>query len=185
MTAKLIIPIIVVSLVLVGGVAVFAVSKSKPTPKTVPVAVVTTPTPTPVALLTWTDEAGFSFQYPAGTSIDKHPEDTKNYANLTLTLPDKGVVNIIMSDNKFKNLDAVVGQESAIDTTLGGQLAKKTITEEGSETIYCIDNDVLVTITGKDLTTIVKSWTFIYPTQAPAKSTQTTTTTDENVLEEE
>lgn len=143
-----------------------------------------TPTPTTVTLVTWTDEAGFSFQYPGGTNIDKHPEDTKNYANLTLTLPSRDIVTVVMSDNTFKDLDSWVGQNSALDTTFGGQPAKK-ISENGQETVACIDNGVLVKVTGKDVSGIVSSWTFIYPTSGISKNSNTAPSSDENVLEEE
>jgi len=115
------------------------------------------PTSIPVALLTWQDEAGFSFQYPQGTTIDKHPEDNQNYANLSLIFPDKTTAQIIMSD--------------------------KTPTNVTSATFT--DNDVIVTITGnKDL--IVKSWQFIYPTPTTGKSATSPISTDSgDVLEEE
>ena len=175
--------IIVALFVLVGGLAVFFFAKGSPSPKKITKTVPSvTPTPTPVTLATWTDEAGFSFQYPQGTTIDKHPEDSQNYANLTLTLPSKDTVNIMMSDNTFKDLDAWVGKTSSIDTTLEGRPAKK-IVEGGLETITCIDNEVLVTISGKDTSGIVNSWKFIYPTPTTAKTSNTST--DENVLEEE
>jgi len=115
------------------------------------------PTSIPVTLLTWTDEAGFSFQYPQGTIIDKHPEDNQNYANLSLTFPDNTTAQVIMSD--------------------------KTATNVASATFT--DNDVVVTITGnKDL--IVKSWQFVYPTPTVGKSAASSVSTDSgDVLEEE
>jgi len=176
--------LIIASLILLGGTSAFIISKQKPdVGKNVETPSIS-PTPTPVVLLTWTDEAGFSFQYPEGTSIDKHPEDTKNYANLTLTLPSRDIVTIIMSDNTFKDLDTWVGQKTALDTTLGGQPAKK-IFENGQETIACIDNGVLVTVTGKEISGIVNSWTFIYPTTSLSKNTNAAPAQDENVLVEE
>jgi hypothetical protein len=172
-------------LLLVGGFVIFYLSRPKSVPQETVKATFISPTPTPVKLLTWTDEAGFSFQYPDGTSIDKHPEDTKNYANLTLTLPNKDSVSVIMSDNSFKDLDAAVGQNSALDTTLGGTPAKKFF-KDGQETVVCIDNGVLVTITGKDVTQIVNTWVFVYPTQAATVNSQTTGNSDGgDVLEEE
>jgi len=175
--------LIIALLFLAGGFTVFIFAKSSPSSKkTAEVIPSVTPTPTLVSLVTWIDEAGFSFQYPEGTIIDKHPEDSKNYANLTLTLPSKEIINIIMSDNTFKDLDAWAGKTSSIDTTLDDQPAKR-IVEDGLETIACIDNEVLVTISGKDTSGIVNSWTFIYPTPTAAKTSNTTT--DENVLEEE
>ncbi len=178
---------VVVAIVLLAGIAATFVYMRQPAPQKI-VNVVTTipsPTPTPATLLTWTDEAGFSFQYPEGTTIDKHPEDTKNYANLTLTLPSGKVINVKMSDNTYKDLSAWAGQNSAIDAFLGGQNAKKIIDENGQEIIACIDNDVLVTISGSSLSTISNSWVFIYPTASATKSTATDNSGGEDVLEEE
>lgn len=155
MTTKQIL-IIIVLVVTIGATAIFYLLKPKPIVQTQTAD--SAPTPTTVDLLTWTDEAGFSFQYPAGTTIDKHPEDDKNYANLSLTFPDQSVAQIIMSDKTATNI------------------ATATFT----------DDDVVVTITGnKDL--IVKSWQFIYPTPTAGKSTKTTIPASESgdVLEEE
>ena len=147
--------------------------------------VIPTPTPSPVTLLTWTDEAGFSFQYPEGTSIDNHPEDSENYANLTLTLPSLETIDILMSDNKYKDLVAWVGKRSALDTTLEGRPAKK-IVEGGISTIACVDNEIIVTITGKDISTIVDTWTFIYPSPTVTANKNAVVSDDSgDVLEEE
>ncbi|EKD52596.1 MAG: hypothetical protein ACD_61C00296G0003 [uncultured bacterium] len=174
----------IVLFVLIGGTATYFIFGRHPETQKTTEKPTPTPTAIPVKMLTWTDEAGFSFQYPEGTSIDNHPEDKKNYANLTLTLPSKDIVTIIMSDNTFKNLDAWVGKNSALDTTLDGQPAKKILTDD-LETIACIDNEVLVTITGKDTTDLAKSWVFIYP--SPTATAKSTNTSDDggDVLEEE
>lgn len=129
-----------------------------------------TPTPTPVKLLTWTDsDAGFSFQYPEDSTVDKHPEDNENYANLTLSSPSGEKINIIMADNKYKDLDRWAGDNPGVDTTLDGRPAKKIIEGE-VETVACIDNEVIVTISGKDVSKILDSWTFIYPEKKTVKS---------------
>lgn len=178
---------VVVAIVLFVGLTATFVYIRQPVPQKIAAVTTTTPSPTPIpaTLLTWTDEAGFSFQYPEGTTIDTHPEDTKNYANLTLTMPSGGVVNIKMSDNTHKDLNAWAGQSSAIDAFLGGQAAKKIIDENGQEVIGSIDNDVLVTITGNNLSTISNSWIFIYPTPAAAKAATSDMSGGEDILEEE
>jgi hypothetical protein len=180
--------IIIVLAILVGGSATFLIKNHSQTSPNIAKVTPATLTPTPVSLLTWIDEAGFSFQYPEGVTIDKHPDDTVNYANLTLNLSPTNAVNILMSDNTFKDLDAWVGQNSAIDTSLGGKSAKKII-KDGLVTVACIDNGILVTITGQDVSTIVDFWTFIYPTPTigTAKTTKPATTIDNSgdVLEEE
>ena len=173
------------TVVVIGMVlGIFVFKKENPVKKT-EITVVTptaTPTPTQVALATWTDEAGFTFQYPEGTTIDKHPEDNKNYADLTLTFPNQNSLSVIMSDNSFKNLDGWVAQRSAIDTTLEGRPAKKII-ENGITTIACIDNEVLVTISGQDVSQVVDSWKFVYPTPVAVKNTGSSVSSGD-VLEE-
>ncbi len=181
--------IVIVLLLLVGGIVTFLVMKPGQVPsKTSQVSIpspIPTPTPTPINYLIWTDEAGFSFQYPEGTTVDKHPEDSKNYANLTLTLPSRDIVSILMSDTSSKTLEAAVGNNSALDTTLGGTAAKKYF-GGSQETIICIDNGVLVTITGKDISKIAASWEFIYPTKATAATSNTAGDSDGgDVLEAE
>lgn len=79
-------------------------------------------TPT-VELTTWTDEAGFSFKYPKDLSVNKHEEDPDNYAHVELTNnahPGK----IIVWASDAPSVWPPKGT-SAIDTTLGGQPAKK------------------------------------------------------------
>lgn len=154
MTTKQIL-IIIVLVIIIGATSLFFVLKPKSVVQTE--NIISAPTPTSVSLLTWTDEAGFSFQYPIGTTIDKHPEDNVNYANLTITFPDNTTAQIIMSDKTATN----------------------------SVTATFTDNDVVVTVTGnKDL--IVKSWQFIYPTPTTGKSATSPISTDSgDVLEEE
>lgn len=155
MTTKQIL-IIIILVIAVGSTAIFFILKPKSVVQTQ--NIVSAPTPTSVALSTWTDEAGFSFQYPTGTTIDKHPEDNVNYANLTITFPDKTTAQVIMSD----------------------KIASKVATADFT------DNDVMVTITGnKDL--IVKSWQFIYPTPTVGKAAKTNLAPADSsdVLEEE
>ncbi|KKT49263.1 MAG: hypothetical protein UW41_C0009G0030 [Candidatus Collierbacteria bacterium GW2011_GWC2_44_18] len=173
----------VVTLLLIGASVTYLFSKREPRKQEAPEITTTTPTATPIKMLTWIDEAGFSFKYPEGTSIDYHPDDKKNYANITLVFPSNKTAQIIMTDNTNKNLDAWAGENSALDTTLDGRPAKK-IFKDGQEIIACIDNDVLVTIAGNDASDIIKSWTFIYPTPTIiAKSTNTDNDTG-SILEE-
>ena len=50
-------------------------------------------------MVTWKDEAGFSFQYPKGLATNKHEEDNQNYAHVELTSPDhKGSVIVWVQD---------------------------------------------------------------------------------------
>ena len=149
--------IIVVLVIIIGATSLFFVLKPKTVVQTQ--NIISPPTPTSVSLLIWMDEAGFSFQYPAGTEIDKHPDDTVNYANLTLTFPDNTTAQIIMSD-------------IAVD-----QVASATFTDE----------DVMVFITGGHKDTIINSWKFIYPTPTIGKTLKVNTpqSDSDDVLEEE
>ncbi|KKR67933.1 MAG: hypothetical protein UU09_C0018G0004 [Microgenomates group bacterium GW2011_GWA2_40_6] len=133
------------------------------TQKTVIPTVTSIPTTPVPKLLTWSDPSGFTFEYPEGITINNHPEDTKNYANLTLSSASSEIMQITMTDNTFKSLDAWVGKSSAIDTTLGDKAAKKIIINNQT-TLACIDGDVLVTITGNDISQVADSWIFVYPT---------------------
>jgi len=193
--------IIVILAVAVGGVAtVIIFSQNKSNPPSVS-QISPSPTPTPVTLSTWTDPAGFSFQYPDSINIDQHPEDNDNYSHLTLTDGQQtGHINIIMADDTYKSLTKWISANpnlkagNVIDTTLGGLEGKKVITDQGT-IIGVIDNGVLVTLSQNAplspllATTwdkITDTWEFIYPTPAPAKSTRPATSDDSgDVLEEE
>jgi len=136
-------------------------------------------TPTPAEkLLLWEDPAGFSFQYPQGLLMDKHDEDTENYAHIELTnIEHKGSVIIWAKDTTattigewLKNEKTLKGAPS-IDTTLGGNEAKKVMVKEpiGKQITATLDEDILIVIEAnlEDLEfwqgvndTIVKSMTF-------------------------
>lgn len=94
-------------------------------------AVVLTPTPVPaVELTTWNDPAGFSFQYPKDLSVNNNENDTINYAHVELTsATHPGSVIVWASDLTVKDLNAWVKKfypaSTSIDTTLGGEAAKK------------------------------------------------------------
>jgi len=183
--------LIIIVILLVGGVIVFFVLKPKSKKTSELPIVYPSPIPTSVALATWTDEAGFSFQYPEGVIIDKHADDTVNYANLTFTDKDQnGSIDIVMLDND-NTLDKWT---NAIDTVLGEKDGKKIMTDTGM-IIGVVDDDVLVTLTRTTKLSplleaawqnITDSWKFVYPTPKATSKTQTTIETDGgDVLEEE
>ena len=193
--------IVVILAILIGGTVTFFIFKQNRVYKNTAEVTSISPTPTSVVLSTWTDEAGFSFQYPEGILIDKNADDTVNYANLTFTdSKEPGSINILMSDDTYKTLDKWIASNAelklggTIDTTLGGKDGKKILTT--TETIIgVIDSEVLVTIR-RDLNLspllentwqkITNTWTFIYPTPDVTKSTQTTTVDNSgDILEEE
>ncbi len=136
-------------------------------------------TPSPITLTSWNDPAGFNFQYPVDISINKHSEDTTNYANLTLTDGDQpGAITIIMSDDIYKTLDKWLASsldlQSAnnLDTTLDGKKGKKVLTNNGT-IIGVLDSGVLVTLKRDNTLSpllettwqkILDTWVFVYPT---------------------
>lgn len=105
-------------------------------------------------LLTWEDPAGFKFQYPDGLTTDKHDEDIENYAHIEFTHPENpGNVIIWAKDTTAKNIEAWLTSQpefssaSVIDTTLGGEPAKKILLNSPKRIIVAaLDNDVIVTV---------------------------------------
>lgn len=94
-------------------------------------SIATTVTPKSTKLLTWIDPAGFTFQYPDGLTINKHEEDSKNYAHVEFTSKDHpgnlivwakdsndDLSSWIKNDKRFKNA-------SVIDTTFARIDGKK------------------------------------------------------------
>lgn len=95
------------------------------------------PTPTPQDLETWDDPAGFSFKYPKGIVIDKHDEDTQNYAHLEMTHAGyPGTIIIWAKDTTAASLDAwiksdkILKNATVMDTTFGGIAGKKFVVKE-------------------------------------------------------
>ena len=126
---KVFIPIILG--VLFGGIgaAVFLANQqnNKQAPSTV-----SAPTSSAVELATWSDQAGFQFQYPKDLSVDRHDEDTVNYAHIEFTHKDHpGKLIVWAKDTNAQDVTAWVKTEkrfsgaSVLDTTLGNLPAKK------------------------------------------------------------
>lgn len=114
----------------------------------------TTPTPQ-VDLATWEDPAGFTFQYPKGIQVNKHDEDTENYAHVELTHPDhKGNVIVWMKDTTATTIAQWLKNEKSlasavsVDTTLGGNEAKKVMVKEPKvkQITATLDEDVVVIV---------------------------------------
>lgn len=190
----IVIGVLVVVGVVAGGVFVF----SKRSTKVISPGEVILATPTPaVGMTTWDDPAGFSFQYPKDLSVNNHEEDNDNYAHVELTskehpgniivwvsdLP-KGVTTV---DSWVKKLYSTA---TAIDTTLGGEPAKKILIASPSAKLIVgtISDGLLFKVEGiytdkqfwqpiED--TIVKSFTFIVDTPSAASGQSSADAVDE------
>jgi len=106
-------------------------------------------------VVTWDDPAGFSFQYPKGLSMDKHDEDQENYAHIELTSADhKGRVIIWAKDTTATTIaqwlknEKSLEEATSIDTTLGGNEAKKIIVKEPKvkQITATLDEDIVVVV---------------------------------------
>lgn len=122
--------LLVLSLAASGGWYLWQ-TKIKP-PAVTPASSATTPFAAAPSLLTWNDPAGFTLQYPQDLTVNKHDEDKDNYAHLEFTHKDHpGSIIIWAKDTTAADITAWVRTEktfagaSILDTTLGGQPAKK------------------------------------------------------------
>lgn len=123
--------IIVILLVLISGVYF----RYKFAAKVVSPLTEIQPTSTPAEeSATWDDQAEFSFQYPKSLSLNPHPEDQENYAHVELTsATHSGSLVVWTKDTTAENIDDWAKQtktQNAIDSTLGGEPAKKISTNE-------------------------------------------------------
>lgn len=131
-------------------------------------------------MISWDDPAGFSFQYPKGIEINKHDEDTENYAHLELTnKTHTGRLIIWAKDTTYGDVAAWVTKDTTlknaavIDTILGGKPAKKIILVGSTKKFItgAIDEQILFTVEAeptegdafwqKTYDTIVQSFAFV------------------------
>lgn len=98
--------------------------------------------PTPVLseeLTTWVDQSEFSFQYPKSLKLDPHEEDQENYTHVELTsATHSGSLIIWVKDTTVEDAETWAKETKllgAIDSTLGGLPAKKTLTNEQKQLI--------------------------------------------------
>lgn len=207
----IIVAVVVVLLLAGGGVFFFISSQKKTKEATSPVSengrqlIVPTSTLSSTKTLTWNDQAGFSFQYPDGLTINKHDEDSVNYAHIDFIAGSgNSSVLVMASDSKYKTLDDWVKNDKSmtsaniIDSTLGNKPAKKILySNGGSISIGTIDSGILFTIgtmAYKDnemravFDRISSTFKFITPTSAvspkPLPSTGSSPN-DEGIIEEE
>lgn len=130
---KKIIAIGLISIVGVGAGVLYSVFKKSSRIQGSTSTVGALPTPSPVLAL-WNDPAGLTFRYPEGLVIDKHDEDTQNYAHLEMTNRNhRGNVTIWAKDTTAVDLQSWVRTDARfkganiIDTTLGNISAKKIV----------------------------------------------------------
>lgn len=106
-------------------------------------------------LLTWTDSAGFSFQYPDGLTVNKHDEDKENYAHIELTNKDyPGGVIVWAKDTTAADVTAWAKTEkrfkgaNILDSTLAGLPAKKVLLSDPSNMLIVgtVDSDIIWTV---------------------------------------
>lgn len=104
-----------------------------------------------VSLLTWEDQAGFSFLYPDKLEIDPHEDDEENYAHLELISSDHpGRIFIFVKETTHQEIDDWAAKEispgaQVLDTQLGGEPAKKVAYSDPEKlVVVAIDVDALV-----------------------------------------
>lgn len=98
--------------------------------------IVTQPTLKPEYTV-WTDQSDYSFSYPKLLQLNPHDEDKENYSHVELT-SDKnpGSVTVWVKDTDAETVDDWATQNNyngAIDTTLGGEPAKKILSGSGEK----------------------------------------------------
>jgi len=137
-------PVIIIVCVALVGAGAFGIKNSLNTAKQLnPSPVAATPTPSPMATELWDDPSGFSIAYPKTIAINKHDEDSVNYAHVEMTAtPSAGSIIIWAKDTTAPSVDAYIKADKTwknalcLDTTLGGKPAKKCLLKEPVETSW-------------------------------------------------
>ncbi len=98
--------------------------------------------PTPVIIeekTIWNDQSGFTVQYPISLKLNPHDEDKENYAHLEFTsATHSGNLIVWAKDSTAGSIDDFVKikkLEGTIDTTLGGETAKKVLDSKTKQII--------------------------------------------------
>jgi len=144
--------------------------------------------PTPLSaeeLVEWIDQSEFSIKYPKSLKLDPHEEDQVNYAHLELTAAEKqGNLIVWVKDTNAEDIEDWIKKEkitSAIDSTLGGEPAKKVLSNETDQKLtlttirggylYQIEvNDKGENYWNKIFEIIAPSFTFVSPTKEKTES---------------
>lgn len=155
----------------------------------------------PAKLLSYKDPLGFSFSYPDSFSLNTHPEDSQNYADVELTAKN-GTVKFLVSDTIYEDINAWQKEEfknaNFLDTKLGNLEAKKVYTDTKiilatlwDGMLFQVeatpaDNKELVKTMDTILTYLQIPETANYTdgtTSTPPDSTSTTEVTEEEIIE--
>jgi len=134
MKRLLIVAVVIIVVSILGG-TIFVLQKNSQTPVVSPEGNnALTSTPMVQELLTWTDPAGFTFQYPKDVTVNKHDEDEVSYAHVELTHKDNpGVIIVWAKDTTAQDGAGWVKSEKSLrggtvfDTSLGGIAGKKVL----------------------------------------------------------
>lgn len=131
----LLVVLIVIILGFLGG-AIFFVVKNSEVAEVIPTV---TPTPPEEELATYEDQSEFSFQYPKSLNLNPHDEDRENYAHVELTSPSHaGNIILWTKDTTSTSLENWVKDNKvagSLDSTLGEEIAKKVLINEGGQKI--------------------------------------------------
>ncbi|HCM37357.1 MAG: hypothetical protein UV61_C0016G0007 [Candidatus Gottesmanbacteria bacterium GW2011_GWB1_43_11] len=158
-------------------------------------------------MITWSDPAGFTFNYPDTLKVDKHDEDQENYAHVELTdaahpgkiiiwakdLPLTKSQVAVANVDEWVSADKQLASSNVLDTELGGQTAKKILVGQNQLVLGAIYDGLLFTVEGE--LTDNAYWSKVYdqitssfafdPTADNSSATGDSGATDVSVDEEE
>lgn len=98
------------------------------------------PTPEVIEdMVTWTDQSGFTVQYPKSLTLNPHDEDENNYAHLEFTSATfSGSLIVWAKDTNAVDIDDYAKKSKNIgyiDSTMGGEPAKKLLQNDSTPKI--------------------------------------------------
>lgn len=150
----------------------------------------------------WEDPAGFRFEYPENLTVNNHPENKNDYAQVELSAAGQsGGLTVWMKDLPRGGVEGWASgykDGQVIDSQLGGRGAKKVVkTDSGKMMIAAEDNEVIVIIDmtpgddsywGDVFKKVSDSFEFVSVSEGPASAQAQETvsqTSDSGVVEEE
>lgn len=146
----------IAGVVFLGLVVIFFVGNKKTTSQ--PEAPQEAQTSQESLLATWEDPAGFRIQYPEELAVDKHEDDNTNYAHFELTSKNHpGSLIVWVKDTTAADPAAWAKTEptfkgaNILDTTLGGEPAKKVFLRDAKKLVVGTTHDGLLFSVESDL----------------------------------